>query len=68
VARRALRLEPRAALQEDEERPVAAVGIGDLAGEHDDALAVGAVVVQRDLELVLDEDEAAGGDRVGHAA
>ena len=36
VARRARRLEARAALEEDQERPVAPVGVGDLAREHRD--------------------------------
>ena len=41
VARRAGRLEARPALEEHEERPVAAVGVGHLAREHGDTLAVG---------------------------
>ena len=65
MARRARRLGPRAALEEDEERPLAPVGIGHLAGEDDDALAVGAVVVERDLELVLDEKKPARAEPTG---
>jgi hypothetical protein len=70
MPRRARRLEPRAALEVDEERPVAPVGIGDLAREDRDALAVRAGVVERHVELVLDEDQARsrdgdGGHQVG---
>jgi hypothetical protein len=63
VPGRAGRLEARAALEVHEERPVAPVGIGDLAREDRDALAVGAGVVERDGELVLDEDQAGRRDR-----
>jgi hypothetical protein len=55
-------LEARAALQEQQQRAIAAVGIGDLAGEHGDALAVGPLVVERHGELVLGQHEP--GDRV----
>ena len=57
VARRARRLETGSALEEDEERLVATVGLGDLAREHRDRLPVGPRVVERSGELVLRQDE-----------
>jgi hypothetical protein len=45
------------ALEVGERRAVLAVDGGDLAGEDRDALAVRGVVVERDVELVLGEDE-----------
>jgi hypothetical protein len=45
-----------------QERPFTAVGVGHLAREDGDALAVRAVVVERDVELVLGEDEAGRAD------
>src|SRR4051794_16682367 len=63
VARRPRRLRAGPALEEDEEGPVAAVGVGHLAREDGDLRAVGGGVVERYLELVLDEDEPAGADR-----
>src|SRR5262249_16685625 len=67
---RTSRFEAAGALEEDEERPLAAVGVCDLAREGGDALAVRPRVVERDRELVLGEDEpgAAIGVRLGHAA
>ena len=67
IARGARRLAARPALQEDEHRPVAPVGVGDLAREDGDPLAVRARVVQRDRELVLGQQQAAGGEGGGHA-
>jgi len=58
-------LAARAALEKDEERPVAAVGVGDLAREDGDPLTVRARVVERDGELVLREDETGGAVRDG---
>ena len=63
---RARRLGARAALEEDQERPVEPVGIGDLAREDGDPLAVRAVVVERHRELVLGQHEAGGADGFGH--
>ena len=50
---------PRAgpALQEEQQRPVEAVEVGDLAREDRDLLAVGPRVVERDRELVLGEHQ-----------
>src|SRR4051794_3684260 len=62
-ARRPRRLRAGPALEEDEEGPVAAVGVGHLAREDGDLRAVGGGVVERYLELVLDEDEPAGAAR-----
>jgi len=60
---RARSLAARAALEEDEERPLATVGVGDLAREDGDPLAVRPGVVERDGELVLREDESGGAVR-----
>ena len=61
----------RAALEEDEKRPVPTLRVRDLAGEDRDLLAVAVGVVQRHRELVLGQDEAGGahrdGAQVGHA-
>lgn len=65
MARRPRRLGARPALEEHEERPVEAVGVGDLAREDRDALAAGARVVERDGQLVLGEDEPVGAVRRG---
>src|SRR4029079_1487035 len=60
MARRAPRLGARATLEEDEERAVEAVGVGDLAREDGDRAPARVGVVERDLELVLGEDEPVG--------
>ena len=57
-------LEPGAALEEDQERLVAAVGLGHLAREHRELVALGPRVVERHRELVLGQDQP--GDAVGH--
>ena len=56
----------RAALQVDQVGPVGAVERGDLAREDGDLLAVGPVVVERDGELVLGEDDARCAWHGGH--
>ncbi len=61
VPGRPRRLEAGTALEEDEERPVGAAGIGDLAREHGDRLAARPVVVERERELVLGQHEPMGG-------
>jgi hypothetical protein len=66
VAGGARRLEAGAALEEDEVRAVGPVGVGDLAGEDGDALAVGPGVIERDLELVLGHHQARRRGRDGH--
>ena len=55
-ARGARRLVAGPALEVDEERPVRAVGVGDLAREHSDLGAVGVGVVERDLELMFGDE------------
>ena len=50
-------LKPRAALQEDEERPIGPVRIGDLTSEHLDGLSARINVVERHLDRVLDADQ-----------
>ena len=66
VAGGARRLEAGTAGEEDQERPVPTIRIGDLPGEHGDPLAVGSGVIEWDLELVLDKDKAIGVDCAGH--
>jgi hypothetical protein len=66
VGGRAWRLEAWAALQEHQERAVGPVGIGDLACEDGQPLAVGLAVVERDGELMLGEDEARSAVDGGH--
>lgn len=60
---RAWGLEARAALQVDEERPVRALRVGDLAREDGELLAAGRAVVDRDGELVVGQQQA--GDAMG---
>ena len=67
VAGRTRRLAAGPALQEDEHRAVASVGVGDLAREDGDPLAVRRRVVERDRELVLGQQQAAGCEGGGHA-
>ena len=57
VPGRARGLEARAALQVHEPRPVAAVRVGDLPREDGDRLAR-RPVVERDVELVLGDEQA----------
>ena len=57
VGRRAGCLEAGATLEEHEERSLAAVGIGDLPGEHADVLTIRARMLERHRELVLGDDE-----------
>src|SRR5689334_24810451 len=66
MARRPRRLVPGAALEEDEERAVAPVRVGHLAGEDLDPRAVRLAVVERHLERVLGEDEAVGANGERH--
>jgi hypothetical protein len=47
VAGRARRLGARAALKEDQERPLPPVGVGHLAGEDRDPLAVWVGMIER---------------------
>jgi hypothetical protein len=54
------------ALEEDEEGPICPARISDLAGEDLDLLAVGSIMVQRDLELVLGEEQAGSVNHDGH--
>jgi hypothetical protein len=63
VPRRPGRLGAGAALEEDEERPLRAAGVGDLAREDGDRLAARPVVVERERELVLRQHEPVGGVR-----
>ena len=70
-ARMALRpccLVSGAALKEDEEWPVGAVWVRDLAGKDRDAPAVWLRVIERNLELVLGQDQATRANDNGHAA
>jgi hypothetical protein len=53
-------------LEEDEERPLASIRVGHLAGEDRDPLAVGARMVERDRELVLGDDETGRADQEGY--
>ena len=66
MARGARRLVAGPALQVQQQRPVEALGICDLAREDGDPLAVGVGVVERDGELVLDETQSWWRDGDGH--
>lgn len=57
MRRRAGGFHARATLEEEQERPVAAIGRSDLAGEHRDLLSVRLGVAQRNRELVLGENQ-----------
>jgi hypothetical protein len=52
------RLLARASLEEDQQRPVMAVVRGDLTGEHLDRRAAGVVVIEREVEPVIGDDNA----------
>ena len=66
--RRPRRLRARPALEVDEERPVAPVGVGHLARKHGDPLAARRGMVEGHRELVLGQHEAGGADVDGHDA
>jgi hypothetical protein len=53
-------------LQEDQERPIAPVGVSHLAREHGDALSVRRRMVEWDGELVLDQHQPGDHERKRH--
>ena len=66
AACRARRLESRAALEVHEQRPLPAIRVGELAREHRDPFAGLVVVIERDLERMLDNDQAGKQNLIGH--
>ncbi len=57
MAARPRRLDAGTALQKDQKRPLGSVGVGDLAREDGDLLAVWPAVIEGNPKLVLGQDK-----------